>query len=49
MFFPHSGGAWGSGDIPRKHPKKIAYHAWPKRPQSDLYGAGGSCLLNKRH
>ena len=25
MFFPHLGGAWGSGDIPRRHPEKTAY------------------------
>ena len=46
MFFPHLRGAWGSGGIPRRCPGKIAYHA-PKRPQSDLCGAEGSCLLDR--
>ena len=39
VVFPHrggggggGGGAWGSSDIPRRHPEKIAYRAWPKRP-----------------
>ena len=27
MFFPHPGGAWGSGDILRRNPKKIAYRS----------------------
>ena len=27
MFFPHSGGAWGSSGIPRRRPEKIAYCA----------------------
>ena len=49
MFFPHPGGAWGSSDIPRRHPEKIAYRAWQKRPQSDLCEAEGSCLLDMRH
>ena len=49
MFFPHLGSAWGSGDIPRRHPEKIAYRARPKRPQSNLFGAEGSCLLGMRH
>ena len=48
MFFPHPGGAWGSGGIPRKRPEKIAYLALSKHPQSDLCGAEGSCLLDKR-
>ena len=29
MFFSHPGGAWGSGDIPRRRPEKIAYRARP--------------------
>ena len=49
MFFPYPGGAWGSGDIPRRHPAKIAYCARLNRPQSDLCGAEGSCLLDMRH
>ena len=49
MFFPHLGGAWGSGGIPRRHPEKIAYRAWSKRPQSGLCRAEGSCLLGMRH
>ena len=49
MFFPHSGGAWGSGDILRRHQEKIAYRARLKRPQSDLCEAKGSCLLDRRH
>ena len=48
MFFPHPGGIWGSGGIPRRRLEKTAYRALPKRPQSDLCGAGGSCLLDKR-
>ena len=48
MFFPHPGGAWGSGGISRRCPKKIAYCALPKRPQSDLCGVEGSCLLDMR-
>ena len=47
MFFPHPGGGWGSGGIPRRHPEKIAYSAFPKRPQSDVCGAEGSCLLDR--
>ena len=49
MFFSHPGGAWGSGGIPRRRPEKITYRALPKRPQSYLYGAEGSCLLDRRH
>ena len=49
MFFPHPGGAWGSGDIPRRHLEKIGYRARSKRQQFDLYGAEGSCLLDRRH
>ena len=49
MFFPHLGGAWGSGEIPRRHPEKIAYRARSKRPQSDLCGEEGSCLLGRGH
>ena len=49
MFFPHPGGAWGSDDIPRRRLEKIAYRARPKRPQSDLCGAKGNCLLDRRH
>ena len=49
MFFSHLGGAWGSGDILRRHPEKKAYRARPKRLQSDLCGAEGSCLLDRRH
>ena len=49
MFFPHLRGAWGSGDIPRRHPEKIAFHARPKRPQSNLCEAAGSCFLDRRH
>ena len=49
MFFLRPGGAWGSGDIPRRRPGKIAYRALPKRSQSDLCGAEGSCLLDRRH
>ena len=49
MVFPPPRGAWGSGDIPRRHPEKIGYRARPKYPQSDLCGAEGSCLLDKRH
>ena len=48
MFFPHPGGARGSGGIPRRCPGKIAYRTLPKRPQSDLCGAEGSCLLDRR-
>ena len=48
MSFPHPRGAWGSSGILRRRPEKIAYHALPKRPQSDLWGAGGSCLLDRR-
>ena len=48
MFFPHSGGALGSGGIPRRRPEKIAYRALLKRPQSDLCEARGSCLLDRR-
>ena len=48
MFFPHPGGAWGSGAISRRRPEKIAYRALPKRPQFDLCGAEGSCLLDRR-
>ena len=47
MFFPHPGGAWGSSGIPRRRPEKIAYRALSKHPQSDLYGAEGSCLLDR--
>ena len=47
MSFPHPGGAWGSGGIPRRRREKIAYHDLPKRPQSDLCGAEGSCLLDR--
>ena len=46
--FPRPGGAWGSSGIPRRRPGKIAYRALPKRPQSDLCGVEGSCLLDKR-
>ena len=49
MFFSHLGGAWGFGDIPRRRPEKIAYRARPKPPQSNLCGAEGSCLLDRRH
>ena len=49
MLFPHLGGAWGSGDNLRRHPEKIAYRARLKRPQSDLCGVEGSCLLGMRH
>ena len=49
MFFPHLGSAWGSGDIPRRHPEKIAYHTRPKRPQSDIFGAEGSCPSSMCH
>ena len=49
MFFPHPRGAWGFGGIPRRRPGKIAYCALPKRPQSDLYRAEGSFLLDRRH
>ena len=49
MFFSHSGGAWGSGGIPRRRPGKIAYRALPKRPQFGLCGAEGSCPLDKCH
>ena len=49
MFFPHLGSEWGSGDIPRRHPEKIAYHAWQKRPRSDLFGVEGSCPSSMRH
>ena len=49
MFFPHLGGAWGSCDIPRRYPEKIAYHARQKHPHSDLCGAEGSCLIGRRH
>ena len=48
MFFSHPGGAWGSGGILRRSSGKIAYHALPKRPQFDLYGAKRSCLLERR-
>ena len=48
MFFPHLGGAWGSGGILRRRPEKIAYRALSNHPQSDLCGAGGSCLLDRR-
>ena len=47
--FSHPGGAWGSGDIPRRRPEKIAYHARPKRPQSDLCRVEGSFFLDMRH
>ena len=47
--FSVSEGSWGSGDIPRRHLEKIAFRARPKHPQSDLYGAEGSCLLDIRH
>ena len=49
MFFPHPGGAWGSGDIPRRHPEKIAFRVRSKYPQSYLCRAEGSCLLDMRH
>ena len=49
MFFPHPGGVWGSGGIPRRDPEKIAFCARSKLPQSDLCGAEGSCLLDRRH
>ena len=49
MFFSHPGGTWGSGDIPRRHPEKIAFCVRPKRPQSDLCGIEGGCLLDRRH
>ena len=48
MFFPHPGGAWGSSGIPRRRPENIAYRALPKRPQSDLCGVRGICLLDRR-
>ena len=48
MFFSHPGDAWGSGGISRRRPGKIAYRALPKRPQSNLYGVKGSCLLDRR-
>ena len=35
MFFPHPGGAWGSGGIPRRRPEGIAYCALPKRLRSN--------------
>ena len=48
MFFPHPGDAWRFGGVSRKHPEKIAYRALLKRPQSDLCGAEGSYLLDRR-
>ena len=48
MFFPHPGGAWGSGGIPRRRSGMIAYRALSRHPQSDLYGAEGSSLLDRR-
>ena len=48
MFFPYPVGEWGFGGIPRRRLGKIAYRALPKRPQFDLCGAEGSCLLDRR-
>ena len=47
--FSASGECMGTGDIPRRHLEKIAYHAPPKRPRSDLFGAEGSCPSGMRH
>ena len=44
MFFPHPRGAWGSGDIPRRHQEKIAFRVRLKHPQSDLCGVEGSII-----
>ena len=48
MFFPHPGGAKGSGGIQRRRPEKIAYRVLPKRPQYDLCEEKGSYLLDRR-
>ena len=48
MFFPHPRGAWGSGGIPRRRLKKIAYCVLSKRPQYDLCEVEGSYLLDRR-
>ena len=46
--FSASGGAWGYGDVQRRHPEMIAYRSLPRHPQSDLCRAGGSYLLDRR-
>ena len=48
MFFAHPEGAWGSGGILRKRPGMIAYCALLRHPQSNLCGAGGSYVLDRR-